>query len=252
MLFTWVTRGTGVSSSTVSSSSALASSLCFFNFFGFVISVTTTPDKFQFPSQVRLFQINVIVLICLKFKLYAVFIDWNSRLDFLLIGRQQIVNYWYFPYKISRDCHWRLVPKITWHDYWGTVVKKSLRDRVICFADFIGMTLLACLAYASSLLPMAPFLFLLPLLSCFLRVCLPTPFAAVLKLFLPLTTSAISGTANSDNSASSPSAARMIYSRKNGIAVLPITCAGAPKPRTRCRPTPLWNGISTCVEATIL
>ena len=36
-------------------------------------------------------------------------------------------------------------------------------------------------------------LFLLPLPNCFLRVCPPTLFAAVLKFFLSLTTSAISG-----------------------------------------------------------
>ena len=63
-------------------------------------------------------------------------------------------------------------------------VKMSLRDRLICFADFVGMTLLAL-----------RFLWL-PSPNCFLRVCLPTLFAAVLKFFLPLTTSAISGTAS--------------------------------------------------------
>ena len=45
------------------------------------------------------------------------------------------------------------------------------------------------------------FRFLLPLLNCFLKVCLPTLFAAVLKFFPPLTTSAVSGTANSNKSA---------------------------------------------------
>ena len=96
-------------------------------------------------------------------------------------------------------------------------VKMSLRDRLICFADFVGMTLLSVL-------------FLLPLPNCFLRVCLPTLFAAVLIFFLPLTTSAISGTANSNKSAPTRFAAGTIYLRKNGIAVLPITCASAPNP----------------------
>ena len=77
-------------------------------------------------------------------------------------------------------------------------VKMSLRDRMICVADFVGMTLLAVL-------------FLLTLPNCFLRVCLPTLFAAVLKFFLPLTTSAISGTANSNKSAPSLFAARTIF-----------------------------------------
>ena len=39
---------------------------------------------------------------------------------------------------------------------------------------------------------------------------------------------------------------------KNGIAVLPKTCASTPTPRSRCRPIPPHNGISTCLEATIL
>ena len=42
----------------------------------------------------------------------------------------------------------------------------SLRDRLICFADFVGMTLLALR-------------FLLPLSNCFLKVCLPTPVVEV-------------------------------------------------------------------------
>ena len=103
----------------------------------------------------------------------------------------------------------------------------SLRDRLICFADFIGMTLLE-LRFLQ-----------LPLPNCFLKVSLPTLFAAVLKFFLPLTTSAISGTANSNKSAPTRFAAGTIYLRKKGIAVLPRTCASAPNPRPRCRPTPL-------------
>ena len=77
-------------------------------------------------------------------------------------------------------------------------VKMSLRDLLICFADFVGMTLLALL-------------FLLPLRNCFLRVCLPTRFAAILKSFLPLTTSAVSVTAKSNKSASLRFAAGTIY-----------------------------------------
>ena len=104
-------------------------------------------------------------------------------------------------------------------------VKMSLCDRLICFADFVGMTLLAAL-------------FLLPLPKCFLRVCPLTLYAAVLKFFLPITISAISGAANSNNSAPTRFAAGTIYLRKNGIEVLPISCASAPNPRPR-RPTPL-------------
>ena len=125
-------------------------------------------------------------------------------------------------------------------------VKMSLRDRLICFADFVGMTLLAVLF----LLP--PVLLRLPPPNCFLKVCLPTLFAADLIFFLPLTTSANSGTANSNKSVPTRFAAGTIYLRKNGITVLPITCASAPNPRPRCRPTPLYYGISTSLEASIL
>ena len=101
-----------------------------------------------------------------------------------------------------------------------------LPDRPVCFADSVGKTLLAVL-------------FLLPLPNCFLRVCLPTLLAAVLKFLPPITTSAFSGTAKSNKSAPTRFAAGTIYLRKIRIAVVPITCASAPNPRPRCRPTPL-------------
>ena len=86
-------------------------------------------------------------------------------------------------------------------------VKMSLRDRLICFSDFVGMTQLAVL-------------FLLPLPNCFLRVYLPTFFAAVLEFFLSLTSSAISGTAKSNKSAPTRFPAGTTYLRKKRIAVL--------------------------------
>ena len=70
-------------------------------------------------------------------------------------------------------------------------VKMSLRDRLICFADFVGMTLFAL----RFLLP--PVRLRLPPPNYFLKVSLPTLFAAVLIFFLPLTNSAIHGTAKS-------------------------------------------------------
>ena len=63
-----------------------------FYFFSIVNFVTTTSDKFQFPSQKRLSQINVLVPVRLKLKLYAVFIKWSSRIDSLFMGRQGIDN----------------------------------------------------------------------------------------------------------------------------------------------------------------
>ena len=127
-------------------------------------------------------------------------------------------------------------------------VKMSLRDRLGCLVDFVGMILLCllppCLPVvrlrlpsASSLPPTAPFLpavrlrlpsacgtlLRLPSPNCFLRVCFPTLFAADLKDFLPLITSQISGAAKSNMSAPMRFAAGTTYLRKKGIAVLPIT-----------------------------
>ena len=101
-------------------------------------------------------------------------------------------------------------------------VEKSLRDRLDCLADLIGMILLC-----------------LPLPNCFFRVFFPTLFVADLNDFLPLKTSPISGAANSNMSAPMRFAAGTIYLRKKGIAVLPKTCASAPNPLHLCLPTPL-------------
>ena len=119
-------------------------------------------------------------------------------------------------------------------------VKMSLRDRLDCLVDFVGMIRLAVLFLPVHLLPVrlrlpCPS----PYPSCFLRVFFPTLFAAVLKFFLPLTTSAISGTANSNMSAPMRFAAGTTYLRKKGIAVLPITYARAPNPLPLCLPTAL-------------
>ena len=242
MLFTWVTRATSSSSSSSSpvSLKTTDSSLCsFFFFFTRVCIVTTSFDKFELQCQKRFSEINVIVPIRLKFKFYAaVSIKWGSWINFLFMRGQDIVNNWDFPSKISRHCHKRLV-LVVWHDQREIFLKMSFRDQLICFADFVGMILLAVL-----------FLLLSP--SCFFIVFFPTFFATVLKFFLPLTTSATSGTTNSNKSAPTRFAAGTIFLRKNGIAVLPVTCASAPNPRSCCRPTPLYYGISTCLEATIM
>ena len=142
-----------------------------------------------------------------------------------------------------------MVPKTTRHDQRKMFVKMSLRDRLDCLVDFVGITLLCLLTpclpavrklhSASSFPPTAHFRMRLPSPNCFLRVCHPTFSAAVLKFFLPLTISANSGTANSNKSAPTRFVAGRIYLRKNGIAVLPITCASALNPRPHFRPTPL-------------
>ena len=109
-------------------------------------------------------------------------------------------------------------------------VKMSLRDRLDCSVDFVGMILL-CL-----LLPVRLWL---PSPNCFFRVCCPTLFEAYLKDILPLITSPISDAANSKLSAPIRFAAGTTYLRKNGFAVLPMNCARAPNPFTLCLPTPL-------------
>ena len=136
---------------------------------------------------------------------------------------QDLVNNSDFPSKISRHCHKRLVPKIFWHDQREMFVKMSLCKQLVCLVDFVGMI----------------FLCLLPLLNCFLRVCFPTLFAAVLKDYLPLIISPILGAANSNMSAPMRFAAWTTYLRKNRIVVHPITSARAPNPLPLCLPTPL-------------
>ena len=90
----------------------------------------------------------------------------------------------------------------------------SLRDRLLRLKFSTGMLL-----------------FCLPHPSCSLNVCHPTLLAAVLKVFFPLTTSATSGTANSNKSAPTRFAAGTIFFLKKGMVVFPKLCARAPKPR---------------------
>ena len=165
------------------------------------------------------------------------------------MGRQGIFNYWDFPSKISRKCHKKLAPEKTL-DQWEMFVKLSLRDWLVCFADFVGMTILACLPYAFYSQPIVPSRLLLPPLNCFLRVCLPTVFAAVQNFFLPIKTTAISDAAKSNTSAPARFATGTTCSPKNGVAVLPISCASAPNPLPCCWPKPPQIGNSNSFEAT--
>ena len=91
-------------------------------------------------------------------------------------------------------------------------VKKSLHEQLVFLVLFVGMIQLC----------------LLPVPNCVFRVYFPTFFASVLKDFLPLITSPISGPANSKMSALVRFATGTTFSLKKGIAVLPITCARAP------------------------
>ena len=111
--------------------------------------------------------------------------------------------------------------------------KKTLLDRLLCFVYFNGITLLVRDLYASSFQPIAPFCFLLPLPNCFIRVF--TLFPAVLKLLLPLPTSAIPGAANSNKSGTLRVEAEMTL---RGFAVPGINCASAASEFPHCRPLP--------------
>ena len=132
----------------------------FFHLFVNVSFVSTTLDKFQRHCRISLSQINVVNTIRLKFKLYAFFIEWDGRINFLFVRAQDIINSWDFPSKISRNCPKKMVPKFTWNHQWEMFVKMSPRDQLVCLADFVGMNLL-------------PLLFLLSLPNCFPRVVFP-------------------------------------------------------------------------------
>ena len=66
-------------------------------FFTLVFIATTSFDNFELQCQKRLSQINLIVPICLKLKLLAVFNKWGSWIHFFFLRRQDIVNNWTFP-----------------------------------------------------------------------------------------------------------------------------------------------------------
>ena len=95
-------------------------------------------------------------------------------------------------------------------------VKLSLRERLVCLIDFLGMIILC----------------LLPLPYCFCRVFFPTLFPAVVKGFLPLLTSPISGAANSTMSAPMPCATGTIYLCKNELQFYNILCKSSKPPST--------------------
>ena len=77
----------------------------FFHCIGIVSFVTNILDRFQLQSRVRLSQINIIVLIRLKFNLYAVFMKSSSSIRFFFVRRWSIVTYWDFLSKISWNCY---------------------------------------------------------------------------------------------------------------------------------------------------
>ena len=64
-------------------------------------------------------------MIRLKFKIYAIFIRWCTRINFLFMGRQENVNNCDFLFNVSKKCHRRLMTKIARYDEWEMFVKMS-------------------------------------------------------------------------------------------------------------------------------
>ena len=91
---------------------------------------------------------QLVVPIRLKFKLYAIFIEWGSRIKFLSVGRQDINNYKEFPSKISRTCYKSLLPKIARHHYWEMFSNQSLHDWLLFCRFFWGDS--ACSLYPAT------------------------------------------------------------------------------------------------------
>ena len=111
MLFTWITRRTGLWSSTTSAVASFDSSLCCFNFFEFV-SFLTTSDPYQFHSQEIPSRANVTIPVRWEVKLSENLFNWCSSKYLLFVGLQDNVNCRVFSSKISRNCHRRYNPKL--------------------------------------------------------------------------------------------------------------------------------------------
>ena len=217
MLFTWVTAGTGVSCSAP---------------YGVSLSVFVSPFCCYLTSSIKKFRNHDPWKISFlgpstsdsnqrsRTSPYETPTQYSfqwTRMKFLFVGRQNIIKYWDLFSKISRNRHNLLVQKISCYCWWEIFVKKISYQPTVLFCWFCWID--------SACTP-----FLLPLPICFLRVCLPTLFAAALKVFLPLTTSAFFGATNSNKSAPTRFAAGTIHLHKTGIRDFPTTCAIAPIP----------------------
>ena len=132
------------------------------------------------------------------------------------MGQKDIVNYWELPSKISRNRHNILVTKIARHYWWKMFVGRCPCDRLVCFADAFGKTLLVVFF----LLPtqqISQSLSSLTLCSC-------------IEIVSTFNNVWIFGAADSNKSAPSHFAAGTTCLRKNGIADLPDTCASLRNP----------------------
>ena len=96
------------------------------------------------------------------------------------------------------------------------------------------------------------FRFLLALPNFFLRISLPTLFAAVFNFLLPITTYTKTGSAISNKPARTRFSAGMTCLRKNGIVVHPIICASALTPLPSYSQKLPKKGTCIWFEATIV
>ena len=160
-----------------------------FILFGFVSFVTTTLENFQFQSQVGLSQNNIVLSIRLKIKLYTIFIEWWSRVNFLsdswtIRHRQQLM--------LSLQDFRKLPQKFGFENCSIWLIRN------VCTNVSLRSTGLCC-SFCSNDLACSPFHATTTQLSS--QSLFSTLFAAALRVFLPLTTSAVSGASNSKKSA---------------------------------------------------
>ena len=153
-----MTGGTGgSSSSSYSTISSTATIVClilvlFFRIFRVVGFVTTTFNYCQFWIQESSSQINVLLSIGLKFKPNGVFIQRSSRINFLFVGHQDIVNYMNPP-QVSQKQPRNIGTKdcLTWSK---RNVCKNVSPRPtdliykLCWNDYAGLHPMRKLSYA--------------------------------------------------------------------------------------------------------
>ena len=113
-------------------------------------------DQFNFQSQEGLFQINEGIR-SVRIQKSMQVIRRVIGLNCLFVGRKDIVKYWDFPHKISKNCQKSSIVKIVRQDQRSLFAEMYLLDRLACLVDFVGMKNFR----------------LQPQSSCFFKVCLP-------------------------------------------------------------------------------
>ena len=104
------------------------SSCALFQCFDFVSFVTTTIHILRFKSQGSLFLISVTVLHRLKFKYYAIFIEWGSKGNFMSWKDKTLSTS--FPFRFSKNFLKMFLVKsfLRWFDRRDKFEKTSQQD----------------------------------------------------------------------------------------------------------------------------